>query len=86
MLFADWGINIRAPTGEVLKISKYATFQGGRIQSLNKVICFICLFFKLNINNHETSYFQCMAAVLEYPTLTKRMKESGGEHTYIKIR
>ena len=54
MLFADWGINIRAPTGEVLKISKDATFQGGRIQSNNKVICFICLFFKLNINNHET--------------------------------
>ena len=56
MLFADWGINIRAPTGEVLKISKDATFQGGRIQSNNKVICFICLFFKLDINNHETVF------------------------------
>ena len=43
MLFADWGINIRAPTGEVLKISKDATFQGGRILSNNKVIfLFVC--------------------------------------------
>ena len=43
VLFADWGINIRAPTGEVLKISKDATFQGGRILSNNKVIfLFVC--------------------------------------------
>ena len=28
----------RSPTGEVLKISKGATFQGGRIESLDEVI------------------------------------------------
>ena len=44
VLFPDWWIAIRAPTGEVLKISEDATFQNGRIKSSNVVISFICFF------------------------------------------
>ena len=34
---------IRSPLGEVFKISKDATFQGGRIKSLNEVILIVFL-------------------------------------------
>ena len=44
LIFAYWWISIRAPTGEVLKISEDATFQNGRIKSSNVGICFICFF------------------------------------------
>ena len=49
VLLADWWIEIRAPSGEVLKVATDATFQGGRIKSLNEVICFISFYFKLII-------------------------------------
>ena len=37
VFLADLLFPVRSPTGEVFKISKDAKFQGGRINSLNKV-------------------------------------------------
>ena len=39
-MFAD-GNYIRSPTGEIFKISTDATFQDGRIESVNEVIIFL---------------------------------------------
>ena len=43
---ADWLLDLRSPTGEVLNIAIDATFQGGRIRSLNEVKF---VFIKLHI-------------------------------------
>ena len=77
------GLDVRSPTGEVFKISKDATFQGGRIKSLDNVICSFLL--KPKYCQFWSRYFQVEAAALKYPTLTKMTLESGGEHTDINI-
>ena len=51
-MFADCWMAVRSPTGEVFKISKDATFQGGRIKSWNKVILFVLLKLLCTINSN----------------------------------
>ena len=74
-MFADWLLDLRTPTGEVLEISKDATFQRGRIRSLNEVK-FVFIFIEGNINKFKTQVFPHHGCSIE---ITNLDKVDGGE-------